>query len=142
VRKSVSIDCSPAGLIEPFARRVCQIGAIDVAERKIQLREPTGPIATKERRARRANALDQSARVVDSPLRKRLIAGSIASNCSPAQLLGHEDIRTTEIYVQADEHAATAAHSPLASLLANPKALPQVQANELPESIKLRLYTG
>jgi hypothetical protein len=27
--------------------------------------------------------LDQSARVVDSPLQKRLVAGSIASNCSP-----------------------------------------------------------
>jgi hypothetical protein len=27
------------------------------------------------------NALDQSARVVDSTLQKRLIAGSIASNC-------------------------------------------------------------
>jgi hypothetical protein len=30
------------------------------------------------------NALDQSARVVDFPLQKRLIAGSIASNCSPS----------------------------------------------------------
>lgn len=40
-------------------------------------------------------------------------------------LLGHTDIRTTEIYLHADTHAATSAHSPINSIVHN-----------------LRLYTG
>lgn len=36
------------------------------------------------------------------------------------ELLGHTDIRTTEIYVHADQTQATAAKSPLESLLRNP----------------------
>lgn len=36
------------------------------------------------------------------------------------ELLGHNDIRTTEIYVHADQTQATAAKSPLESLLRNP----------------------
>lgn len=39
------------------------------------------------------------------------------------QLLGHTDIRTTEIYVHADQHSATAAKSPLESLLSNPSSV-------------------
>jgi integron integrase len=35
-------------------------------------------------------------------------------------LLGHNDIRTTEIYTHADKNAATSAKSPLETLLANP----------------------
>jgi integron integrase len=35
-------------------------------------------------------------------------------------LLGHNDIRTTEIYLHADQHQATAAHSPLAQLQVKP----------------------
>lgn len=38
------------------------------------------------------------------------------------ELLGHNDIRTTEIYVHADQTQATAAKSPLESLLRNPPA--------------------
>lgn len=36
-------------------------------------------------------------------------------------LLGHTDIRTTETYVHANQHKATASRSPLESLLANPR---------------------
>jgi len=39
------------------------------------------------------------------------------------QLLGHADIRTTEIYVHSDEHQATAALSPLETLMANPSTM-------------------
>jgi integron integrase len=35
------------------------------------------------------------------------------------ELLGHNDIRTTEIYVHADQHQATSAKSPLESILRN-----------------------
>lgn len=38
-------------------------------------------------------------------------------------LLGHSDIRTTEIYVHANQHKATASRNPLEALLANPAAV-------------------
>ena len=57
------------------------------------------------------------------------------------QLLGHESIETTEIYLHADKNCATAAHSPLTKLLASPK----IQAPE-PERVtgpvSLRIYRG
>jgi integron integrase len=39
-------------------------------------------------------------------------------------LLGHTDIRTTEIYVHANKDKATASKNPLESLLANPNIIP------------------
>lgn len=42
------------------------------------------------------------------------------------ELLGHSDIRTTEIYVHSDQHQATAAKSPLESLY-QPKELPALR---------------
>ena len=52
------------------------------------------------------------------------------------QLLGHSDIRTTEIYVHADVNGATAAPSPLERLLASPR--PQVEPPR-PEPVTLRV---
>lgn len=55
------------------------------------------------------------------------------------ELLGHVDIRTTEIYVHADQHSATAAKSPLENLLRKPVEQRQ------PEPIQKftpRLFTG
>lgn len=49
------------------------------------------------------------------------------------ELLGHNSIETTEIYVQADQHKATASRSPLESILANPPA---------PKRDRLRVIVG
>lgn len=40
------------------------------------------------------------------------------------ELLGHNDIRTTELYVHSDQHQATSAKSPLESLLVGPATIP------------------
>jgi integron integrase len=57
------------------------------------------------------------------------------------QLLGHTDIRTTEIYVHADEHGATSSKSPLETILQNPSIATESrkQENQTP---KLRLFVG
>lgn len=54
------------------------------------------------------------------------------------ELLGHNDIRTTEIYVHADQHQATAAKSPLESLLSREVA-PVAKATE---PLRLRVFVG
>jgi integron integrase len=46
------------------------------------------------------------------------------------QLLGHESIETTEIYLHADKNGATAAHSPLTQLLAAPQMRAEDQKPE------------
>jgi integron integrase len=56
------------------------------------------------------------------------------------ELLGHVDIRTTEIYVHADQHSATAAKSPLENLLRHP--IEKKQATEPIEKFVPRLFTG
>lgn len=59
------------------------------------------------------------------------------------QLLGHTDIRTTEIYVHSDEHAATAAKSPLEALLASPVSVrAESHQVEVVKPQKLRLFVG
>jgi integron integrase len=55
------------------------------------------------------------------------------------ELLGHNDIRTTEIYVHADQHQATAAKSPLESLLSNPAAVKEIREAG---STQLRIFAG
>jgi integrase len=57
------------------------------------------------------------------------------------QLLGHNAIRTTEIYVHADEHQATAAKSPLETLLAS-KTMAEKTHVANRQELKLRLFTG
>jgi integron integrase len=56
------------------------------------------------------------------------------------ELLGHNDIRTTEIYVHADQHQATSAKSPLESLLANPQLVTEHRKSE--EKPTLRIFAG
>jgi integron integrase len=59
------------------------------------------------------------------------------------QLLGHNDIRTTEIYVHADQHAATASVSPLETLLANPQPRPNPGKKETTtDKPSLRIFAG
>jgi integron integrase len=55
-------------------------------------------------------------------------------------LLGHADIRTTEIYVHANKDKATASKSPLESLLSNPQAIAETRKSEQPP--KLRIFAG
>jgi len=57
------------------------------------------------------------------------------------QLLGHTDIRTTEIYVHADEHGSTAAKSPLEKILSNPEIATQSKAEQNAKPI-LKLFVG
>ena len=56
------------------------------------------------------------------------------------ELLGHSDIRTTEIYVHADQHQATSAKSPLEALLANPQLVAEHRKSE--EKPTLRIFAG
>ena len=56
------------------------------------------------------------------------------------ELLGHNDIRTTEIYVHADQHQATSAKSPLESLLANPQLA--IEHRKTDEKPVLRVFAG
>jgi len=62
------------------------------------------------------------------------------------ELLGHVDIRTTEIYVHADQHAATAAKSPLESLVSQPRVREASPMEDVlrnpPQVFKPRLYKG
>jgi integron integrase len=61
------------------------------------------------------------------------------------QLLGHESIETTEIYLHADKRGATAARSPLESLLANPQTVTEArheQPQPQPQSFQLRVFAG
>jgi len=59
------------------------------------------------------------------------------------ELLGHVDIRTTEIYVHADQHSATAAKSPLESLMQKPP-LEEMLRHPKPAEAKpmLRVFAG
>ncbi len=57
------------------------------------------------------------------------------------QLLGHNDIRTTEIYVHADEHGSTGAKSPLEAILENPELTKQSREIENAKPT-LRLFVG
>lgn len=58
-------------------------------------------------------------------------------------LLGHTDIRTTEIYVHANKDKATASKNPLESLLANPNLQAEVRAKH-EERMRpgLRIFAG
>jgi integron integrase len=59
------------------------------------------------------------------------------------ELLGHQDIRTTEIYVHADQHGATQAKSPLETLLSNPQSIKELRkANEDDDKPTLRIFAG
>jgi integron integrase len=55
-------------------------------------------------------------------------------------LLGHSDIRTTEIYVHANKDKATASKNPLESLLANPQVV--VEHRKTDEKPTLRVFAG
>lgn len=56
------------------------------------------------------------------------------------KLMGHVDIRTTEGYLHASKDGATAAKSPLESLLANPQARQHQRDSEITPSLKI--YAG
>jgi integron integrase len=55
-------------------------------------------------------------------------------------LLGHADIRTTEIYVHANKDKATASKNPLEELLANPQLVTEHRKSE--EKPTLRIFAG
>jgi integron integrase len=59
-------------------------------------------------------------------------------------LLGHTDIRTTEIYVHANKDKATASKSPLESLLANPDLQQEIRKEHQVQVQKptLRIFAG
>jgi len=56
------------------------------------------------------------------------------------ELLGHTDIRTTEIYVHADQHQATAAKSPLENILRNNSGLERVKAEQSQARPSLKVF--
>lgn len=57
------------------------------------------------------------------------------------ELLGHVDIRTTEIYVHADQHAATAAKSPIEQLVSRKLSpMEDVLRNPPPAAFRPRIY--
>jgi len=59
------------------------------------------------------------------------------------ELLGHNDIRTTEIYVHSDQHRATSAKSPLESLLANPQLQQEIRRDQQAQvKPTLRIFAG
>ena len=59
------------------------------------------------------------------------------------ELLGHVDIRTTEIYVHADQHAATSAKSPIEALVPKqPSPMEEVLRNPPPPAFKPRIFKG
>ncbi len=57
------------------------------------------------------------------------------------QLLGHESIETTEIYLHADKNGATAAHSPLTQLLAAER-MQAPEQQRVTGPVTLKLYRG
>jgi integron integrase len=56
------------------------------------------------------------------------------------ELLGHESIETTQIYLHASKHGATSAKSPLESVLANPEIVTQARAEQAKPV--LRIFAG